>query len=402
MFTGELNSSWIALLLAALLFLLDFFYWKRFRKKIQVAIPWNIFLVFLIAFAGTGLFCIGLALRIFFGDLTSSFGSAENWLIIGLLFFICAAICGYLHKKEEERNRIPLSQIPLLPAKIQRSTEPLMLPVHLPRQNQWALIENPKKQPQRFKKRWVQIGIIAVTISLLWLGFRLLPTANLTTLLTNNLPLERAIPTPTSRPDHSLVSVLVAPQKFFSAAATTARATFMAPTPSNPPRNFVEDNLTSSHVAAIAPSELESAVTTADLSQTISVANANGERNSDGMVDDTGSTAIIAIGGPIESNTEEKAPLPETTVIDNVVPQPFNVVIQSEYGANIRSHPGIDGEIITALPAGISLVAIGRNADSQWIRIRLAVSTGAWVAAEVVDDGSTLFAEGLAALPITE
>ena len=419
MFTGESMIGWFALLLTAMLFLLDFFYWKQFRKKIKVSVPWNVSLVFLIAFAGTGLFCVGLALRIVYGDLERSLGSAERWLVIGLLFFACAAICSYLHKKEEERNVLPLSQILLLPASAQSSvaqlsTEPLMLPVHIPKQTHLQLLENPKRKRQRLENRLAIIGIMAATMALLWFGVRFLVSTNLTAFLAANLPAERAMPTPTPEAEHELVNVLVAPQSFFSAAATGVRATFAIETvvaDAATAENGEIELISETAALSIAPSELDSAVTAADLNPTNTIAISSTADTAPieepSIVDttalaDTGGTAVIAIGGPIDSGPESGvAPLAET-LADELPPQTFDVVIQSEYGANIRARPSTESEIITALPTGIKLMAIGRSTDGEWVRVRLAISTGAWVAVEVVDDGTTIFKDGLVALPVAE
>lgn len=54
------------------------------------------------------------------------------------------------------------------------------------------------------------------------------------------------------------------------------------------------------------------------------------------------------------------------------------------------------------MPRGIRLMVIGRTADNRWVRVRMAVDTGAWVAVEQLNDGTSDFAQRLNALPILQ
>jgi hypothetical protein len=60
------------------------------------------------------------------------------------------------------------------------------------------------------------------------------------------------------------------------------------------------------------------------------------------------------------------------------------VTIASEFGANARLQPDLAAEVLTVLPLGATVPAVGRTADGQWLQVRLADERLAWMALQVI------------------
>lgn len=96
--------------------------------------------------------------------------------------------------------------------------------------------------------------------------------------------------------------------------------------------------------------------------------------------------------------TETVVP-PSTGVITETAPATgaplgTTVVVSSTLGVNARSTASTEAEVLTLLPAGTELEAIGQNADGSWIQVALDDGTLAWIFAAALQVGP-----GVANLP---
>lgn len=89
-----------------------------------------------------------------------------------------------------------------------------------------------------------------------------------------------------------------------------------------------------------------------------------------------GQNAIVLLFGDSEiyAAAEEAAP---------------TINISANGGLNVRSGPGTNYAIITALTSGDTVTADGRNADSSWLRLQLEDGRIGWVFAQLVEPEST-------------
>jgi uncharacterized protein YraI len=67
---------------------------------------------------------------------------------------------------------------------------------------------------------------------------------------------------------------------------------------------------------------------------------------------------------------------------------PVQVRVEGGANLNVRSQPSPTASILTRVPSGTELAAIGRTADSQWLLVRLADNTQGWVAVQFVTAGN--------------
>ncbi len=127
------------------------------------------------------------------------------------------------------------------------------------------------------------------------------------------------------------------------------------------------------------------------------------------------SDIIVAEGlvmpAPIAAQPEVPADIPSFTLeINNVIPPaPYTntiptvgqaIAISDTAGVRARTAPSLEAAIITVLPNGAVLPAVGRSVDNQWIQIVLPDNQRAWVFRSVVvvssniDDAPIVGADG--------
>lgn len=105
-------------------------------------------------------------------------------------------------------------------------------------------------------------------------------------------------------------------------------------------------------------------------------------------------------GGSTPDVTETQRPTvtqPTTPTIALVITGTVNITA----GLNARSVPTTTGEAVSLLGGGEVVTITGRSADSQWLQIRLADSTEAWVFAQYIDISSTPVTSPAPSAPIT-
>ncbi|GEM_PF-3638570 len=60
------------------------------------------------------------------------------------------------------------------------------------------------------------------------------------------------------------------------------------------------------------------------------------------------------------------------------------IIVRTLAGANIRTEPSAEAELINAASPGFQTIAVGRSLDSQWVNIELPDNESGWVFAELV------------------
>ncbi|MCE7983829.1 MAG: SH3 domain-containing protein [Caldilinea sp. CFX5] len=88
---------------------------------------------------------------------------------------------------------------------------------------------------------------------------------------------------------------------------------------------------------------------------------------------------------------------PTTPTVALVITGTVNITA----GLNARSVPTTTGEAVSLLVGGDVVTITGRSADSQWLQIRLADNTEAWVFAQYIDIRSTPVTPPATTAPIT-
>ncbi|GIV76005.1 MAG: hypothetical protein KatS3mg050_0399 [Litorilinea sp.] len=90
-------------------------------------------------------------------------------------------------------------------------------------------------------------------------------------------------------------------------------------------------------------------------------------------------TAPVASSQVITTGFVPPAPFTNTYSVDAPV-----VAVTSAGGVNARATPSTEASVITQIPQGAALTAVGRSADDAWIQIQLPGGATAWVARAVV------------------
>lgn len=91
----------------------------------------------------------------------------------------------------------------------------------------------------------------------------------------------------------------------------------------------------------------------------------------------TGQNVTVMLFGDVSlTNTAD-------SVIEQVPPEQEQVV-QADSNVNVRAFPSSSGEVIGTIAPNTGIVATGRSADSQWIRVRFGAETG-WIFAQLLN-----------------
>ncbi len=65
-------------------------------------------------------------------------------------------------------------------------------------------------------------------------------------------------------------------------------------------------------------------------------------------------------------------------------------LIANAYYVNLRTGPGVEHPVRTAVPAGTTVTLLGRNSSSSWLKMRLANGTEGWMNANYISNSSTI------------
>lgn len=84
-------------------------------------------------------------------------------------------------------------------------------------------------------------------------------------------------------------------------------------------------------------------------------------------------------------------------VVDSTVPAPTPTAVINTGYLNVRSGPGVEYSIITAVPSGATVNLLGRNSNSTWVKVRTVSGTEGWVNASLI-----IANVGISSLPVTE
>lgn len=120
-------------------------------------------------------------------------------------------------------------------------------------------------------------------------------------------------------------------------------------------------------------------------------------------------TATTALTGATEVTTTQAPTATEPLTPSIVVTQPttpgvalvITGTVNITAGLNARSVPTTTGQPVALLGGGDVVTITGRSADSQWLQIRLADTTEAWVFAQYIDISNTPVATPAPTTPIT-
>lgn len=401
------SGSIIILCVLSILLVLDVAYLRRRSNQQNISIPLTIPLLMLVLFGCAGIFCLGMAVRLFVWVPTNQFGSVQTWLLLGLFLLTAAISCGLYDALQRTREHIqneplllPLlsdAELAAIRARgLQARSEPLRLSV-MPLESRPArLIDNPRLTQQRLFTPITAIaaGVAGLVIVVVIVSLRFLPSAPFQA-RGSVIAATRATPTPTVIGTLSVVSSLTntdGVHELNEETQTVGTDSSLDETNMSTDNAEAPERIVTMHTAVQGSNSQNGASThqlSTDSSPTVDRPDDN---NQSSHVPNAATNA-----NPIQQSHETENTAPDTSGLENIYMSIFR-----EGGAQIHTAPLPESEIFATIPRGIRLMAIGRTADSRWVRVRMAVDTGAWVAVEQLNDGTADFIQRLNALPILQ
>lgn len=115
----------------------------------------------------------------------------------------------------------------------------------------------------------------------------------------------------------------------------------------------------------------------------------------------TASATATATAATTAIATATQTPLPTTVPAQTATPRPTNFAVVISAGLNLRAGPAVTYAVIRPLSAGTGVTVLGRNANGEWLYVRLSNGTEGWLATRFTDFNGAVPIVATPALPPT-
>lgn len=99
--------------------------------------------------------------------------------------------------------------------------------------------------------------------------------------------------------------------------------------------------------------------------------------------------------------TATQTPAPTASPAQPATPRPTNFAVVTSAGLNLRTGPAVTYAVIRALSAGTGVTVLGRNANGDWLYVRLSNGAEGWLATRFTDFNGAVPVVATPALPPT-
>lgn len=116
---------------------------------------------------------------------------------------------------------------------------------------------------------------------------------------------------------------------------------------------------------------------------------------------------VVATNTPLAPSTATattvapQTPTPTASPAQTATPRPTNFAVVISAGLNLRTGPAVTYPVIRALPAGTGVTVLGRNANGDWLYVRLDNGAEGWLATRFTDFNGAVPIVATPALPPT-